>query len=46
MKQAETPEEEKVEKNVKSKPFFDMWTIILMAIIVILIIAIVATLKF
>jgi len=45
-KQAEMPKEEKVEVKVKTKTFFDMWTIILVAIIVVLIIAIFATLKF
>ena len=46
IKQAEMPKEEKVEVKVKTKTFFDMWTIILVAIIVVLIIAIFATLKF
>jgi uncharacterized integral membrane protein len=45
-KQAEMPKEEKVEIKAKSKPFFDLWTIILVAIIVVLIFAIFATLKF
>jgi uncharacterized integral membrane protein len=45
-KQAEMPKEEKVEVKVKTKPFFDLWTIILVVIIVVLIFAIFTTLKF
>jgi len=46
IKQAEMPKEEKVEVKVKTKTFFDMWTIILVAIIALLLFSMVLVLSY
>jgi hypothetical protein len=46
IKQAEVPKEEKVEAKTKPKPFFDLWTIILVAIIALLVFSIVLVLSY
>ena len=45
-KQAEMPKEEKVEAKIKPNPFFDLWTIILVAIIALLLFSMVLVLSY